>query len=302
MKKMKYFTAKVLAVILAGALTAGSLSVSAFGAEESPGIADTFEMEIEDLDSADPSDPADTVPSDSDTSGEDDADDAEIIYTVTLDANGGYFEDAWDDVLEEHVDRAEVITKVVPAGDSIEIFPKSSQDNQSLVFQGWSLERDGDLIAQEYEKFIPEEDCTLYAVWGWETELVEDIVENTEETLEENPREPVDVDLMDQDESKEGSKEEQVSEENIDQQKVTVSGRQQDKVNSVSGKILYSGSLGDNLTWTLDEEGTMIITGMGDMIDGSLYYQNDIKKVIIEDGVTSIGACAFENCRILTEK
>ncbi len=297
MKKMKYFTARALATILVGALTAGSLTVSAFGAEEFPNIANT--SEIEDLDSTAQSDLEDTEPFDSDTNGEDDA---VVTYTVTLDANGGYFEDAWDDVLEEHVDRAEVITKVVPAGDSIEIFPKSSQDNQSLVFQGWSLERDGDLIAQEYEKFIPEEDCTLYAVWGWETELVEDIVENTEETLEENPREPVDVDLMDQDESKEGSKEEQVSEENIDQQKVTVSGRQQDKVNSVSGKILYSGSLGDNLTWTLDEEGTMIITGMGDMIDGSLYYQNDIKKVIIEDGVTSIGACAFENCRILTEK
>ena len=114
MKKMKYFTAKVLAVILAGALTAGSLSVSAFGAEESPGIADTSEMEIEDLDSADPSDPADTVPSDSDTSGDDDADDAEMIYTVTLDANGGYFEDVWDDVLEEYVDRAEIIKKFRP--------------------------------------------------------------------------------------------------------------------------------------------------------------------------------------------
>ena len=317
MKKMKYFTAKVLAVILAGALTAGSLSVSAFGAEESPGIADTSEMEIEDLDSADPSDPADTVPSDSDTSGEDDADDAEIIYTVTLDANGGYFEDVWDDVLEEYVDRAEIIKKAVPAGDSIEVFPVFSQDDQSAVFQGWSLDREGDPITQEYGKFVPEEDCTLYAVWETEPigdiediEDIEDIdgktAENTEEktaeNTEENPNAAVDADLLNEDESEEGSTEEQVTEEYIEQQKVTVSESQQDMaVNSAARKIVYSGSLGDNLTWTLDEEGTLIIAGSGDMADGRLNYLDEVKKAVIEDGVTSIGTCAFENCESLTE-
>ncbi len=60
---------------------------------------------------------------------------------------------------------------------------------------------------------------------------------------------------------------------------------------------------GENATWELDDNGTLTISGTGDMYDfGSGHigpwkaYRNDIKKVVIEDGITSIGSGAFYGC------
>ncbi len=67
------------------------------------------------------------------------------------------------------------------------------------------------------------------------------------------------------------------------------------------------GADGNNLIWTLDREGTLIISGTGDMKDfgydnyPSWYdLKKRIKKVIIEAGVTSIGDDAFDYCGNLT--
>ncbi len=69
-----------------------------------------------------------------------------------------------------------------------------------------------------------------------------------------------------------------------------------------------NGVYGNNLTWTLDEKGTLIISGKGDMIDYSVswhyehspFYENkNIKKIIIENGITSIGNAAFADCENL---
>lgn len=72
----------------------------------------------------------------------------------------------------------------------------------------------------------------------------------------------------------------------------------------VTGFAAASGQCGDNLTWTLDDDGTLTISGTGDMWDwmwyGSPWYENsDIKKVEIQKGVTSIGSCAFQSCESL---
>ena len=72
-----------------------------------------------------------------------------------------------------------------------------------------------------------------------------------------------------------------------------------------SGTCGAEGNNGDNLTWTLDNEGVLTISGTGAMKDwnwkGSPWYKNkDIKSVMIEDGVTSIGAFAFGDCSSLT--
>ncbi len=78
--------------------------------------------------------------------------------------------------------------------------------------------------------------------------------------------------------------------------------------------VVNSGTCGDNLTWTLDSDGTLTISGTGDMYDydcsiissdyfyGTPWYRNceSIKKVIIESGVTSIGDDAFYWCTSLT--
>ena len=59
---------------------------------------------------------------------------------------------------------------------------------------------------------------------------------------------------------------------------------------------------GDNLTWTLDSEGILTISGTGEMYNTDSPFKNNssIKKIIIEEGVTSIGNGAFFGCSSLT--
>ena len=65
-----------------------------------------------------------------------------------------------------------------------------------------------------------------------------------------------------------------------------------------------SGTTGD-CTWTLDDNGTLTISGNGAMADDYEAWNvapwgTDIKKVIIEYGVMNIGRCSFYNCENLT--
>ena len=66
-----------------------------------------------------------------------------------------------------------------------------------------------------------------------------------------------------------------------------------------------SGTCGENLTWTLSDDGVLTISGTGAMTDYSSsapwYSSNSsITSVIISDGVTSIGSSAFSHCSSLT--
>lgn len=79
-----------------------------------------------------------------------------------------------------------------------------------------------------------------------------------------------------------------------------------------------SGTCGDNLTWSLDSDGTLTISGSGDMWDYSHYgtprnpapwvtmgqwnwENNTINKVVIGEGVTSVGDEAFQYCNVISE-
>ena len=72
-----------------------------------------------------------------------------------------------------------------------------------------------------------------------------------------------------------------------------------------SAETVNSGTCGENLTWTLDEYGTLTISGNGYIPDydsnGSPWCENreSIKKIQIETGVTSIGKSAFQYCSSL---
>lgn len=70
-------------------------------------------------------------------------------------------------------------------------------------------------------------------------------------------------------------------------------------------ETVVNGTCGENLIWTLDKESRLLeISGTGDMDDGRPWLDKvsvtDIYSVVIDEGVTSIGALAFSNCQSLT--
>ena len=71
--------------------------------------------------------------------------------------------------------------------------------------------------------------------------------------------------------------------------------------------VTWTKTESDGLTWTLYEDGTLTISGTGAMKDynssdnpSPVCNNSKVKKIVIEDGVTSIGNYAFESCWNLT--
>ncbi|MCR5689677.1 MAG: leucine-rich repeat protein [Clostridiales bacterium] len=78
-------------------------------------------------------------------------------------------------------------------------------------------------------------------------------------------------------------------------------------VGTFAADVVDSGECGENVTWTLDSDGLLTISGTGEMENYSRFGvlspfkdDQDIKYVVIEDGVTSIGIAAFDSCTDLT--
>ena len=63
----------------------------------------------------------------------------------------------------------------------------------------------------------------------------------------------------------------------------------------VQVSVETSGTCGDNLTWVLDDAGTLTISGTGE-VNSSPWAASDVKQVIINDGVTNISDNAFLGC------
>ncbi len=81
----------------------------------------------------------------------------------------------------------------------------------------------------------------------------------------------------------------------------------------LAANIIYrmpsSGPCGENVIWTLDEDGTLTISGTGDMYDTYDFeepapwmpYAEMIRRVVVEEGVTSVSGYTFPQCEHLTE-
>ena len=70
-------------------------------------------------------------------------------------------------------------------------------------------------------------------------------------------------------------------------------------------KVVASGKCGDDITWQLDEAGTLTISGTGEMYNYNGNLSNyapwndkrqDVKKVVVKGDVTNIGDWAFWGC------
>ena len=84
----------------------------------------------------------------------------------------------------------------------------------------------------------------------------------------------------------------------------------EETANESTGATIASGTCGDNLTWTLDENGVLVISGTGNMENYGYFfkdlldyrhtpwydYRGKIYSVKVETGVTSIGTLAFYQC------
>ena len=73
----------------------------------------------------------------------------------------------------------------------------------------------------------------------------------------------------------------------------------------LSAKAESSGTCGPNLKWHLNDDGVLTILGTGEMydykhIDDSPWYFSGVTRIIIDDGVTTIGQYAFVECSKLT--
>ena len=75
------------------------------------------------------------------------------------------------------------------------------------------------------------------------------------------------------------------------------------KIRCTDGVYVPHGTCGENVTWKLDENGTLIISGTGDMYDYTFNetapwfdINSRIESIVIESGVTSIGEWAFGWC------
>ena len=71
------------------------------------------------------------------------------------------------------------------------------------------------------------------------------------------------------------------------------------------GNVVASGTCGaqgENLTWVLTADGTLTISGTGEMANCTNFTQpwrfnrGEILSAVVEDGVTSVGGCAFQYC------
>ena len=75
----------------------------------------------------------------------------------------------------------------------------------------------------------------------------------------------------------------------------------------VAAQQIDGGVCGDNLTWTLDSAGLLTISGTGDMYDFESFdfpwspYSYEIQAIVLEEGITSVGAYAFYDFQNIKE-
>lgn len=78
------------------------------------------------------------------------------------------------------------------------------------------------------------------------------------------------------------------------------------KTDDLTGDIVQTGNLGDDIYYVLYSNGKLLVRGSGEMYNynlndnvSPLRGNNDIMSVVVSNGITSVGDCVFENCENL---
>ena len=66
--------------------------------------------------------------------------------------------------------------------------------------------------------------------------------------------------------------------------------------NEEYGEVVDSGSCGADTTYVLYDSGTLVVSGSGEMEAYAFIGNSNIKSVIVNDGITSIGFSTFHSC------
>ena len=66
--------------------------------------------------------------------------------------------------------------------------------------------------------------------------------------------------------------------------------------NYETGEVRLCGRCGESLVYEMTTDGELTITGTGDMYNGAFMYNDNIKTVVIGEGVTSVSEDAFYDC------
>lgn len=197
----------------------------------------------------------------------------------------------------------EIATEAVPAQE--EIFVEAAPVQQEIIAEEVAIEEE---LPEEVmiEEQLPEEIAPeIIAEEGvLDDGLLEEPTEDSlipEDTFEEQPaEEPVEIIT------------EEIPAEEISTASSEEEGLIEEELPAV-GAAATSGQCGDNVSWTLDDDGVLTISGTGEMwgwdIDYDTFEYNTpwqesrgtIKKIIIGAGITSIGNHAFHGCSSLTD-
>ncbi|MBR2028844.1 MAG: hypothetical protein IKA10_07670 [Oscillospiraceae bacterium] len=163
-------------------------------------------------------------------------------------------------------------------------------------------------VVMVFSYFAP----AVYAVEGAPIIVTQETIEDTENTSEESASDVLQTG-QEQTESEDVSSETQITTETT---KVDESA-EESSLNEVAdiqlvidehGTKITSGSCGDNAVYAVydtDSDGTgdrLVISGSGTMTS-SLWaeYASDIRTVVIEEGITSVGPMAFKDFGSLTD-
>ncbi len=241
MKRIKFFTGRMMAVMLAWSLTMGSLSVPAFGAEV-----------FEDMETA-------VETADEETAG--DSSEAELQ----------------DKEEEKDPEKDTAVTEPDSNDDTGRKSDGTAADDSSVEALQTGERQDGLVEAPQTEE---DQDGPVEAPQpGGDQDGDSPAEENADKAASGEPDEL----------------------EHVDPQNPIVSDGMEESVSTDAEMgVVESGTCGQNLTWTLDENGLLTIRGKGRMYDyedrGPWYNENieaDVEKVVISSGVTSIGNNAF---------